>query len=514
MAVTAAVTALAVLLSGTYAWTSLSQIALNEVDGEPNPGGRLHDDFNGENKDVYVENFSNQNIYVRVRLDEYLEIGAGAGTGSGGAHSIVEGAELDDRGTWTTYVYGDEESPFRQYYELSWGGSTVYMPTFNKDNESLEADINGTYANDYEDYATYEMGDQVTDDAVYSADESQTETHTATTTQTATVISMKDWIEMGSPTGDFWVYDTDGWAYWAEALAPSEATGLLLDGISLVEGIAEEWYYAINVVAQFATAGDIGFDTDDTGFYDLTINSAAPTASAETLLERITGVYSDWWYEIQAFVEENGLSTTQEDRITIDGRDWYVLANEGTKYLIWAAELEPTYGDGTGYDDFDDSSALWADSSTRSWMNYDYMHSLTTLNQFVQETEISTRTSYGVQEWTTTTDLAFLLSEADVRGYTGWYGSDPTAYEQDYTYNGQVIVPDALRDCTAIELDDDCSEHIYHWWTRTIANDAGTYVTCFGCDQSIPNFTTAAALYYGDNDHMGIRPAMWIDVMA
>lgn len=33
--------------------------------------------------------------------------------------------------------------------------------------------------------------------------------------------------------GDFWVWDDDGWAYWANAIQPDTATGLLLDGIEL-----------------------------------------------------------------------------------------------------------------------------------------------------------------------------------------------------------------------------------------------------------------------------------------
>ena len=29
----------------------------------------------------------------------------------------------------------------------------------------------------------------------------------------------------------------------------------------------DDWYYGINAVAQFATDGDLGDDTEDTGFY-------------------------------------------------------------------------------------------------------------------------------------------------------------------------------------------------------------------------------------------------------
>src|SRR5699024_1901336 len=76
----------AIILSGTFAWQSINQTAKNEVAGEGiNPGGRLHDDFNGETKKVYVENFGEENIFARIRLDEYMEFGEGAGLKTGDA---------------------------------------------------------------------------------------------------------------------------------------------------------------------------------------------------------------------------------------------------------------------------------------------------------------------------------------------------------------------------------------------------------------------------------------------
>ncbi|MDR0308783.1 MAG: hypothetical protein LBH87_02510, partial [Coriobacteriales bacterium] len=41
------------ILAGTFAWSAISQMALNEnVENDITPGGRLHDDFNGQNLDV------------------------------------------------------------------------------------------------------------------------------------------------------------------------------------------------------------------------------------------------------------------------------------------------------------------------------------------------------------------------------------------------------------------------------------------------------------------------------
>ena len=43
-AIVAVSVAAAILLTGTYAWQSISQQALNEAQDMVNPGGRLHDE--------------------------------------------------------------------------------------------------------------------------------------------------------------------------------------------------------------------------------------------------------------------------------------------------------------------------------------------------------------------------------------------------------------------------------------------------------------------------------------
>ena len=353
--VIAIVMALAIALSGTFAWQSISQTALNEAMGA-NPGGRLHDDFSGPGgtKDIYVENFGSLPIYARVRLDEYMEIGPGAGTkdgttGNSTAASLVTGADIDDVTTWTTHIPGASsadtgagtESPtwatagetFHKYWVWTMGGqdtannpngTTIYMPTFNKNQDSLHADINGTLegtiagdAVHYDDYTAYTNGQQVTADAYYDADNNTTdedptkpgnggtqgtnytvvnETHTAKSTEAGKVITMAEWkaladTDPGNGTEwkgsvQAWVYDTDGWAYWSQPIAPNTATGLLLDKIAQTNAaINGEWYYAINAVGQFITADDLGSAANADGFYSN--GGAAPSSDALTLLETI-----------------------------------------------------------------------------------------------------------------------------------------------------------------------------------------------------------------------------------
>lgn len=322
---------IALLLTGTYAWQSIRQKATNETRKEVETGGRLHDDFDGENKDVYVENYSSKEtgtpIFVRVRLSEYLESGIDAGINrsdpSRDATSLDPNATIDNKASWSIHVPNSTNLaqctgayPFHDYWTWQLGGSTVYMPTFNKNNESLDADINGTWdyvdssGNNvpYGDYQTYAVGDSVTADAQYSKNSSvgtldptgtykvANETHTAKETQTATVMTMQQWLASGAVPGKYWIWDEDGWAYWGEALQPEEATGCLLTGIQATSNASENTYYAIDVVGEFASAyewgtagsGDNGTGDGATGFYENGL-----TTDGKYLLDRIAGVVSD-----------------------------------------------------------------------------------------------------------------------------------------------------------------------------------------------------------------------------
>ena len=308
-----------IALGGTFAWQSISQQALNETMATVNPGGRLHDDFNGRNKNVYVENFTKPDedgttIYARVRLDEYMEIGKGAGADTENhATPVKEGTELKDKSTWVTRTPGSDDitsnGDFAAYWDWAMGGQGVYMPTFNMNKDSLKADVNGTYdatdgTNHYIDYVEYAVGDTETGDEIYDADTNDideeqpvedvnintvaSQEHTAKETGTAVVITMQQWIdEYNMEPGEYWVWDTDGWAYWAQGIDAGETTGLLLDEIIHSNPPSDSWYYGINVVGQFVTADDIGF-LNNTGFYDTEAGSL-PTAAAEVLLETITG---------------------------------------------------------------------------------------------------------------------------------------------------------------------------------------------------------------------------------
>ncbi len=316
------------MFSGTLAWQSISQTAKNEVKTTINPGGRLHDDFSGPGgtKDIYVENFGTQDIYARIRLDEYMELGKGAGTDDPNreAESLVYGAELDDVTTWTTHIPGgtsatigdgmesgwvNNKETFHKYWTWTMGGETTYMPTFNLNNESLTADINGTMAGgnsgtaygDFVDY-TLEENASKTADALYSSEDGAgttkvEETHTVQKTLNAQVITMAEYNSLSDKLAfEGWVYDSDGWAYWSQPIAPGTATGLLLDKLDYATKTSatgrevsmipqQDSYYAINAVAQFITYENIGTETDGDGFYSE--GGTPPSPDALALLSSI-----------------------------------------------------------------------------------------------------------------------------------------------------------------------------------------------------------------------------------
>lgn len=399
------------VFAGTYAWHSISQHATNEVRNILNPGGRLHDDFTGMNvraadgklKRVYVENYtekdSGDRIYARIRLSEYLEIGVGAGKADENKQVTVLNNTQDNlknKKNWTIYKW--EHSEFRDYVNINIGDHTTselataagsigvqasvpYMPTYNKDKDSSEAEVNGTlggidkdedtFLDAYQDYVPYGDGtgetvrmepgieihaeneegldevfiaglttesitksalgtdgkftnitstvtngvtswsialykDNLTTYTIYPiidhapADATAAEDFTAVyvdlnydeeadirlelvedhetqmTESTAKLISMEEWsaLEGSDRIGNFWVYDTDGWAYWAQPIDPQTATGCLISGISINEKSGKkladtEYYYGLHVVAQCATAADWGNDSKgaETGFF-------------------------------------------------------------------------------------------------------------------------------------------------------------------------------------------------------------------------------------------------------
>ena len=383
------------MFSGTLAWQSISQKAKNEVKTTINPGGRLHDDFSGPGgtKDIYVENFGTQDIYARIRLDEYMELGKGAGTNDldKEATSLVYGAKFDDDTTWTTHIPGgtsatigdgmesgwvNNKETFHKYWTWTMGGETTYMPTFNLDNGSLTADINGTMAGgdsgtaygDFVDYTLEENASKTAEASYHNEDDGGTnkvtETHTVQKTLKAQVITMAEYNSLSDKLAfEGWVYDSDGWAYWSQPIAPGTATGLLLDKIDYATKTSatgrevsvmpqQDSYYAINAVAQFITYEDIGTETDADGFYSN--GSTPPSPDALALLSSIgVDIGSVTLSKVTTTTTSEGSSTETSADIT-DKVQTMTEGAAGTSFTAKAAFSSPV----------DDATWKWTSSDS------------------------------------------------------------------------------------------------------------------------------------------------------
>ena len=473
-------------------------------------------------------------IFARVRLDEYMELGAEAGKNQDApdrsVDPVVAGTSISDKDTWITRAPDDADSPFARYWDWSMGGQTTYMPTFNKNKDSLQADINGTYAGgdtgtpygDHVDYSESQYASPgITAEATYDNDNNdieddgirtEEETHTAQQTINGTVITMIEWLERweayqtaveeGTPAdeaaettqvmGDFWVWDDDGWAYWANAIEPSTATGLLLDGIELIDPPSDSYYYGINVVGQFVTADDIGY-LNGTGFYD-TSAGLIPSGNAEALIELLTGA---------------DISLT---RVVLESEDDAATVEKDGSLLFRASVIRNGEEVETTEDDF-----VWSVSGNTSdrttfytgWGGYDK-------ELFVDETETAetltvtaTYTDAAGEEVSGSMRITVTLPPAQVS-----LSADSSTVYQNDTVNLTAAVRDGLTD-SQIE------GAAVSWSVTGQASDATkvdstgnlTATLTVGSDEVVDNRLTVTASYYDSNVGQTVTDTQSITVL-
>ena len=234
-AVMASILALALLIGGAFAWTDFSQSAINRFRGNVDPDVTLHDDFEPNvNKDVYVENTGEVDLIVRVKFNEYFQIG----------NVPIVGGNANDKDTWETHMFPtgaqtgsipavvgelDDNCKLDSHEYFSWlisGATKIYKP------------------------GTGEMGN-------YTYIEGQTfpdNTVAKPTLPEMAPITMAEYIAnkatYDAEANGRWILDTDGWCYWSKLLVKDTATNLLLDNVVKTKDPDDNYLYNIDVILQ------------------------------------------------------------------------------------------------------------------------------------------------------------------------------------------------------------------------------------------------------------------------
>ncbi|MDR3238555.1 MAG: hypothetical protein LBT44_00465 [Clostridiales bacterium] len=151
-------------------------------------------------------------------------------------------ANIDDVTTWTPHIPKiggvpdecDSAADFHHYWTWIMGGEKNYYPVL----EELRAD---------QDYIDNSGEETIAASSVNVSGVS------SKSTPRALVLTMEKWLNMGSPVGDYWVIDRDGWSYWASPIQNGDATGLLVSGVTARNVPEDTYFYGVNVVAQMAT---------------------------------------------------------------------------------------------------------------------------------------------------------------------------------------------------------------------------------------------------------------------
>ena len=341
-----AISLVAIFVTGTFAWTNFGSQMINVFRGAGNPtmddglgdndgpgenntadrpGGTLHNNFVPDEsyKTVFVENWGNENIFVRIRLDEYMEIGPGAGlmsdttdaaTGQAvpnpenHATPLVSEADINDAHTWTTHIPASSvyecDTGFHDYWEWGMGGSEIYYFPAPVDQRETDSFI-----------ASESTNEGLTADCINDAGVGTQRT------ANANVITIAEWNE-SQRIGNYWVFDTDGWAYWASPIMPGEATGLLLNGVTLTNNnIDGHYFYAVNVNAQMATSKETVDDGNVSNFRDFGFDiNGGWTEDGMNLMYYITG---NQMLEVQQRIDQNITSS-------INVLDWQLLHPDGS----------------------------------------------------------------------------------------------------------------------------------------------------------------------------------------
>ena len=230
---------LAILLTATtFAWqTMLNKV--NEFIGKKTEI-TIHDDFDPDAgvKDVFIENPGKREIFVRIKLNEFMDLTKNTAPANPNwlAHKYGKTFPIDCGGQNAAGEY------FHDYFTWTMGGKKYYMPA-----------ASGGVVSDLHNYTGTEPG--------------------VKETPNASMITVGDYLNLTSQqraTYTGWICDLqDGYAYWSQPLGEGKVTGLLLHGVTTNPVLKDrEYYYAIDVIVEAVDLDDLPMWTVPSGFGD------------------------------------------------------------------------------------------------------------------------------------------------------------------------------------------------------------------------------------------------------
>jgi hypothetical protein len=323
------VVAAALAVTGTWAYTNFVQKATNELAGKSSAGVRLHDDFTTVtdaepkeyNKDVYVENYGVHDQYVRIKLFEYWKMDKTVyPAGADPAEDKIETTWSVHKPDVSGVVVSPSADPAHGWWTWTMNGQIYYKFTTCKDDDPSDDQPKDVAETDGTDCKATDVDSNPTPATGAEAGVSGQTLNAAADPITITAWKALSDDDKHAYVG--WVYDLDGWAYWAGPLKPGEATGLLLSAVTLTKQVeATDFDYRIHVKLEAATSDDIAkFNTE----------GRTITSDAAALLA---------FYNAQAPVIQQGMG------------DIAATATVGTPYTLDLSTVfeDPNYGDTLSY---------------------------------------------------------------------------------------------------------------------------------------------------------------------
>jgi len=157
---------------------------------------------------------------------------------------IVTGEKKEDTRTWIPIML-DCNIEDRKNVSQTMGGSKIYLPTVLNDLSSLSIDAKGNAIDGITGVTTgigdgtlnyfSSTGNHFESNGTRLGELGSNTSHVSKypLIQDKEVMSIDTWLMLGEKEriGNFWVVNTNGWAYWANYLNTDQATSLLLHAV-------------------------------------------------------------------------------------------------------------------------------------------------------------------------------------------------------------------------------------------------------------------------------------------